>query len=176
MDILLHHILYLYLFQATPNLYPCSFSLIMSECLFLKLTEVSESKSHLFPPRGGAMRASGGRSYSRRSAGHSPNRLREPSCRRATVSDRPTTHPVSQRRDARCRDGSGIASRERQRDGTMDIGNWNISSISGKKPELVREAQKYQPDIVGVSSTKLRGARSTRPRSGVEAFLLRRRD
>jgi hypothetical protein len=40
----------------------------------------------------------------------------------------------------------------------MDIGNWNISSNSGKEPKLVREAQKYRLDIVGVSSTGLRGA------------------
>jgi hypothetical protein len=71
-------------------------------------------------PGGGAMRAPGSRSFSRRSAGQSPNRTREPSCMRAIVSDGPATYPVGQRKDARCRNGRGIASRERQRHRTMN--------------------------------------------------------
>jgi len=34
------------------------------------------------------------------------------------------------------------------------IGNWNITSFTGKEHELVDEAKQYSPDVVGISSTK----------------------
>ena len=33
------------------------------------------------------------------------------------------------------------------------LGNWNIFALTGKELELVEEAKRYHPDILGVSST-----------------------
>ena len=40
----------------------------------------------------------------------------------------------------------------------MEFGTWNISSLNGKEIELVREAEKYHLDILGLSSTKRKGS------------------
>ena len=40
----------------------------------------------------------------------------------------------------------------------LAIGNWNVSSLTGKEQELVCEAQQYRLDVVGISSTKRRGS------------------
>ena len=40
----------------------------------------------------------------------------------------------------------------------LAIGNWNVSSLTGKEQELVWEAQQYRFNIVGISSTKRRGS------------------
>ena len=37
------------------------------------------------------------------------------------------------------------------------FGTWNVTSLTGKEPELVDEAIRYRLDIVGVSSTKRKG-------------------
>ena len=37
------------------------------------------------------------------------------------------------------------------------IRTWNVTSLSGKEPELADEASRYRLDIVGVSSTKRKG-------------------
>lgn len=39
----------------------------------------------------------------------------------------------------------------------MNIGTWNVTSLTGKEIELVEEAKKYQLDILGISSTKRKG-------------------
>ena len=36
--------------------------------------------------------------------------------------------------------------------------NWNIITLTGKELELVEEAKRYHLDIIGVSSTELRGS------------------
>ena len=36
----------------------------------------------------------------------------------------------------------------------LAIGNWNVSSLTGKEQQLVCEAQQYRLDIAGISSTK----------------------
>ena len=38
------------------------------------------------------------------------------------------------------------------------IGNGNITSLTGKEHELVEEAKRHFPDVVGISSTKCRGS------------------
>ena len=38
------------------------------------------------------------------------------------------------------------------------LGNWNILILTGKDLELVEEAERYQLDIVGVSSITRRGS------------------
>ena len=35
----------------------------------------------------------------------------------------------------------------------LAIGNWNVSSLTGKEQKLVCEPQQYRLDIVGISST-----------------------
>jgi len=40
----------------------------------------------------------------------------------------------------------------------MDIGTWNVTSLSGKEQELVEEIEKYRLDIVGLSSTHSKGS------------------
>ena len=56
----------------------------------------------------------------------------------------------------------GAAHRKRTRVGPncrdLAIGNWNVSSLTGKEQELVCEAQQYRLDVVGISSTKRRGS------------------
>lgn len=39
----------------------------------------------------------------------------------------------------------------------MNIGIWNVTSLTGKEIELVEEVKKYRLDIVGLSSTKEKG-------------------
>jgi len=36
------------------------------------------------------------------------------------------------------------------------IGNWNITSLRGKRHKLVEEDKRYGVDVVGISSTKRR--------------------
>ena len=40
----------------------------------------------------------------------------------------------------------------------LAVGNYNVSSLTGKEQELVCEAQQYRLDIVGISSTKRQGS------------------
>ena len=39
----------------------------------------------------------------------------------------------------------------------MNVGTWNVTSLTGKEVELVEEVKKYRLDIVSLSSTKKRG-------------------
>ena len=36
---------------------------------------------------------------------------------------------------------------------TLAIGTWNVTLLGGKEPELVREADRYRLEIVGLTST-----------------------
>ena len=40
---------------------------------------------------------------------------------------------------------------------TMNIGTWNVRSLSGKEVELVEEIKKYSVDILGITETKKKG-------------------
>ena len=42
----------------------------------------------------------------------------------------------------------------------LQLSNWNILNLTGKKLELVEEANRYHLDVIGVSSTKRRGSRT----------------
>ena len=35
---------------------------------------------------------------------------------------------------------------------TLAMGTWNVTSFGGEKPELVREVERYQLEIVGLTS------------------------
>ena len=52
----------------------------------------------------------------------------------------------------------------------LAIGNWNVSSLTGKEQELVWEAKQYHLDIVGVSSTKRRGSGTVELAEGWKLF------
>ena len=52
----------------------------------------------------------------------------------------------------------------------LAIGNWNVSSPTGKEQELVCEAQQYHLDIVGISTTKRRGSGTVELNGGWKFF------
>ena len=37
------------------------------------------------------------------------------------------------------------------------IGNWNVRSLKNKENEVIREMERYNLDILGLSETKVRG-------------------
>ena len=41
---------------------------------------------------------------------------------------------------------------------TLAMGTWNVASLGGKEPELVREAERYWLEIVGLASTHSLGS------------------
>ena len=52
----------------------------------------------------------------------------------------------------------------------LAIGNWNVSPLTEKEQEFVREAQQYRLDIVGILSTKRRGSGAVELKSGWKIF------
>ena len=68
----------------------------------------------------------------------------------------------------------GAAHRKRTRVGPncrdLAIGNWNVSSLTGKEQELVCEAPQYRLDVVGISSTKRRGSGTVELNGGWKIF------
>ena len=52
----------------------------------------------------------------------------------------------------------------------LAIGNWNVSSLTGKEQELVCEAQQYRLDIMGISSTKHRASGTAELNGGWKIF------
>ena len=40
----------------------------------------------------------------------------------------------------------------------LTIGTWNVTSLMGKEPELVREVERYRLEIVGLTSTHSSGS------------------
>ena len=39
----------------------------------------------------------------------------------------------------------------------LALGSWNVTSLKGKEPELVREVEKFRLDIIGLTSTHSKG-------------------
>ena len=68
----------------------------------------------------------------------------------------PTTYGASQRGRVHHHQG-GSESRRRQWTGPgqhrLSLGIWNVTKLAGKEPELVREVEQYQLDLVGITST-----------------------
>ena len=107
----------------------------------------------------GAMRASGGRLNfkTRRPTGINPKKLRViTSKERTDASDGLANYPSRIEGVARSLNDKfdGKFYRNREREQKLHIGTWNVTSLTGKEPELVDEAIRYRLDIVGVSSTK----------------------
>ena len=108
-------------------------------------------------PGGGARgRAPGGRAYTH---GAWPGTARRdyvgPPSRRLTTSRR------GQRGRVHCELGSGRRRgpwRSDPRLQKLALGTWNVTSLVGKEPELVREVEKFWLDIVGLTSTHSKGS------------------
>ena len=50
--------------------------------------------------------------------------------------------------------GEGQGSRQTRHGGQkLALGTWNVTSLRGKEPELMREVERYQLDLVGLTST-----------------------
>uniref|UniRef100_A0A8C5FFM2 Endonuclease/exonuclease/phosphatase domain-containing protein n=1 Tax=Gadus morhua TaxID=8049 RepID=A0A8C5FFM2_GADMO len=83
--------------------------------------------------------------------GHSPNKLR------GTPPLIPWAHHLWETRWGRVRShmgGSEGQGSRRTRPGRqkLALGTWNVTSLRGKEPELVREVERYQLDLVGLTS------------------------
>lgn len=103
------------------------------------------------PGEGARGRASGGRAL--------VHGARPGTARRGDMgpsSRRPTTRRRRHRGRVHCVSGGGQERRPWRTDPRLPrlaIGTWNVTSLVGKEPELVREVEKYRLDIVGLTST-----------------------
>ena len=109
-----------------------------------------------------AIRASGSRLNfkTRRLTGTNPKKLRVVTPKERTVASdglgnyssriEGVTRRLNGKFDRKCY-------RNREREQKLHIGTWNMTSLTGKEPELVDEPIRYRLDIVGVSSTKRKG-------------------
>ncbi|KAI3371390.1 hypothetical protein L3Q82_023987 [Scortum barcoo] len=68
----------------------------------------------------------------------------------------PGRAPGSARKWRRCRGGG--PRRPNPWTKTLAIGTWNVTSLGGKEPELVREVERYRLEIVGLTSTHSLGS------------------
>ena len=109
-------------------------------------------------PGGGARgRAPGGRAYNTHGArpGTARNDDVGPPSRRLTTSRR------GQRGWVQCELGGGRRRGPWRSDPWLQklaLGKWNVTSLVGKEPELVREVEKFRLDIVGLTSTHRKGS------------------
>ena len=70
----------------------------------------------------------------------------------------PTTHLEKWLRTAQSNHTQGYVAHFRKNHHRLQLGNWNVLTLTGKELELVEEAKKYHLDIVEVSSTKRHGS------------------
>ena len=109
------------------------------------------------------MRASGGRLNfkTRRSTGTNPKKLRIVTSKERTVtSDGLVNYPSRIEGVARRVNGKFVRKccRNREREQKLHIGTWNVTSLTGKEPELVDEAIRCRLGIAGVLFTKRKGS------------------
>ncbi|KAK5929262.1 hypothetical protein CgunFtcFv8_010507 [Champsocephalus gunnari] len=74
----------------------------------------------------------------------------------ASPSRGPTTYGKQRWGRVRCQKGgseSGGSRRTRPGRQKLALGTWNVTSLGGKEPELVWEVERYQLDLVGLTST-----------------------
>ncbi|KAI3366378.1 hypothetical protein L3Q82_000536 [Scortum barcoo] len=96
-------------------------------------------------------------------------------------SSRLTHHPAGRSMRGRCNVvwvavvawGQGRFRRPNPWTKTLAIGTWNVTSLGGKEPELVREVERYRLEIVGLASThdSLGSAQGERRRAGVGLLI-----
>uniref|UniRef100_A0A8C6WSG0 Endonuclease/exonuclease/phosphatase domain-containing protein n=2 Tax=Neogobius melanostomus TaxID=47308 RepID=A0A8C6WSG0_9GOBI len=110
------------------------------------------------PGVGARMRASGGRA--------SAHGARPGTARRDDVGP-PSCGPTTRRGIRRGRVQRGLGGSQRRvprrpgpRAQLLAFGTWNVTSLGGKEPELVREVERYRLDIVGLTSTHSLGSGS----------------
>ncbi|KAK5875618.1 hypothetical protein CesoFtcFv8_026682 [Champsocephalus esox] len=112
------------------------------------------SPSGARPRRRTRRRASGGRAC--HGARPGPARKGNVGNTSASPSRGPTTYGKHRWGRVRCQKGgseSGGSRRTRPRRQKLALGTWNVTSLGGKEPELVREVERYQLDLVGLTST-----------------------
>ncbi|KAK7938962.1 hypothetical protein WMY93_002288 [Mugilogobius chulae] len=76
-------------------------------------------------------------------------------------SHRPTTRRKDHRGRVQCVLGGGqveVPGRPRPCTRSLALGTWNVTSLAGKEPELVREVERFRLDIVGLTSTHSLGS------------------
>ncbi|KAK3543121.1 hypothetical protein QTP70_011658 [Hemibagrus guttatus] len=76
-------------------------------------------------------------------------------------SRRPTTHRKEHKGPVQCVLGSGHGRGPRRPKSwtkNLAFGTWNVTSLGGKEPELVREVERYRLEIVGLASTHSLGS------------------
>ncbi|KAK7881169.1 hypothetical protein WMY93_029578 [Mugilogobius chulae] len=76
-------------------------------------------------------------------------------------SRRPTTRRKDHRGRVQCVLGGGrgeVPGRPRPCARSLALGTWNVTSLAGKEPELVREVERFRLDIVGLTSTHSLGS------------------
>ncbi|KAK3513103.1 hypothetical protein QTP70_001397 [Hemibagrus guttatus] len=76
-------------------------------------------------------------------------------------SRRPTTHRKERKGPVQCVLGSGHGRgprRPKPWTKNLAFGTWNVTSLGGKEPELVREVERYRLEIVGLASTHSLGS------------------
>ncbi|KAK5880582.1 hypothetical protein CesoFtcFv8_023595 [Champsocephalus esox] len=112
------------------------------------------SPSGARPRRRTRRRASGGRAC--HGARPGPARKGNVGNTSASPSRGPTTYGKHRWGRVRCQKGgseSGGSRRTRPGRQKLALGTWNVTSLGGKEPELVREVERYQLDLVGLTST-----------------------
>jgi len=109
------------------------------------------------PRRGARRRASGGRAFA--------HGARSGSARKNIMEQQSPCGPTTRRENYRgrvlCRPGGGPGGRPGRADSRqhrLALGTWNVTSLAGKEPELVQEVERYQLDIVGLTSTHNMGS------------------
>ncbi|KAK5858519.1 hypothetical protein PBY51_002652 [Eleginops maclovinus] len=112
------------------------------------------SPSGARPRRTTRQRASGGRACH----GARPDTARKSNVGNTSASPSrgPTTYRKQRWGRVRCQKGgseSRGSRRSRLRRQKLALGTWNVTSLGGKEPELVREVERYQLDLVGLTST-----------------------
>ncbi|KAK3506549.1 hypothetical protein QTP70_009030 [Hemibagrus guttatus] len=108
------------------------------------------------PGVGARRRAPGGRVFA---CGTRPGTARRNDV--GPPSRRPTTHRKEHKGPVQCVLGSGHGRgprRPKPWTKNLAFGTWNVTSLGGKEPELVREVERYRLEIVGLASTHSLGS------------------
>ncbi|KAK0150922.1 Craniofacial development protein 2 [Merluccius polli] len=128
----------------------------MAAALIRQLQQAASVDEASTPGGGARRRAPGGQAYTH---GARPGTARKddvgPPSRRLTTSRR------GQRGRVQCELGGGRRRgpwRSDPRLQKLALGTWNVTSLVGKEPELVREVEKFRLDIVGLTSTHSKGS------------------
>ncbi|KAK3561363.1 hypothetical protein QTP86_030661, partial [Hemibagrus guttatus] len=121
------------------------------------------------PGVGARRRAPGGRVFA---CGTQPGTARRKDI--GPPSHRPTTHRKEHKGPVQCVLGSSHGRgprRPKPWTKNLAFGTWNVTSLGGKEPELVREVERYRLEIVGLASTHSLGSGAQLLERGVSPFF-----